>query len=144
MFGSPTNPVNAYKTVGIETAVQGASPHQLIILLFEGAKQAIILAQAHLRNGEVGEKGLAISKAIDIILNGLRVSLNTEDGGELAQNLYALYDYMGRRLLHANLHNDAAALDEVLGLLTEIQGAWIAIGNDVEGAAANKTTGAAA
>lgn len=144
MFGSPTNPVNAYKTVGIETAVQGASPHQLIILLFEGAKQAIILAQAHLRNGEVGEKGLAISKAIDIILNGLRVSLNTEDGGELAQNLYALYDYMGRRLLHANLHNDAAALDEVLGLLTEIQGAWIAIGDDVEGAATNKTAGAAA
>ncbi|MFC5303299.1 flagellar export chaperone FliS [Azospira restricta] len=144
MFGSPTNPVNAYKTVGIETAVQGASPHQLIILLFEGAKQAIIIAQAHLRNGEVGEKGLAISKAIDIILNGLRVSLNTEDGGELAKNLYALYDYMGRRLLHANLHNDPAALDEVLGLLTEIQGAWIEIRDEVEGTAANKATGTAA
>lgn len=144
MFGSPSNPVNAYKAVGIETAVQGASPHQLIILLFEGAKQAIILAQAHLRNGEVGEKGLAISKAIDIILNGLRVSLNTEEGGELAQNLYALYDYMGRRLLHANLHNDPAALDEVLGLLTEIQGAWIEIRDEVEGTAANKATGTAA
>lgn len=132
MFGSPRNPVNAYKTVGIETAVQGASPHQLIILLFEGAKQAIVLAQAHMKSGEVGEKGLAISKAIDIILNGLRVSLNTEEGGELAQNLYALYDYMGRRLLHANLNNDAAALDEVLGLLSEIQGAWIAIGDEVK------------
>lgn len=131
MFDSSRNPVNAYKKVGIETAVQEASPHQLIVLLFEGAKQAIILAQAHLKNGEIGEKGLAISKAIDIILNGLRVSLNTEEGGELAQNLYALYDYMGRRLLHANLNNDAAALMEVQELLSEIQGAWIAIGDEV-------------
>ena len=85
---------------------------------------------------------MAITKAIDIILNGLRASLNLEEGGDLAQNLYALYDYMARRLLHANQNNDKAALDEVLSLLTEIHGAWVAIGDQAKthGADALQTT----
>ena len=62
----------------------------------------------------------------------MRASLDLEAGGNLAQNLYALYDYMARRLLHANINNDGAALDEVLGLLNEIHSAWIAIGQQVE------------
>lgn len=82
--------------------------------------------------GDIAQKGTAITKAIDIILNGLRASLDLEAGGNLAQNLYALYDYMARRLLHANINNDGAALDEVLGLLNEIHSAWIAIGQQLE------------
>ena len=128
MFGSRVDPINAYSKVGIGTAVSTANPHQLIVLLFEGARQAVVLARAGIESGDIPKKGAAITKAIDIILNGLRASLNLEEGGDLAQNLYALYDYMARRLLHANLHNDQAALDEVLGLLTEIHGAWVAIG----------------
>ena len=129
MFGIRTNPVNAYSSVGIETAIPGATPHQLIVLLFEGAQQAVVIARAGMENGDTAQKGSAITKAIDIILNGLRASLNLEDGGDLAQNLYALYDYMARRLLHANLTNDKAALDEVLSLIREIHGAWIEIGD---------------
>lgn len=129
MFGSNLSPVNAYQKVGIETRVADASPHELIVLLFEGARQAIIVARAGIENKEVARKGSAISQAIDIILNGLRASLNLEDGGNIAQNLYALYDYMARRLLHANLNNDIAALDEVLSLLSEIHEAWVSIGD---------------
>ena len=132
MFGSRTNPASAYSSVGIETAVPGASPHQLIVLLFEGARQAVVIARAGIESGDVPQKGMAITKAIDIILNGLRASLNLEEGGDLAQNLYALYDYMARRLLHANQNNDKAALDEVLSLLTEIHGAWVAIGDQAK------------
>lgn len=132
MFGTRLNPVNAYAKVGIETAVSTASPHQLIVLLFEGARQAIIVARSGIESGDVPRKGAAITKAIDIILNGLRASLNLEEGGSLAQNLYALYDYMARRLLHANLNNDTAALDEVLHLLGEIHGAWVSIGDKAE------------
>lgn len=131
MFGAKSNPVHAYKNVGLETSVQSASPHQLILLLFEGARQAIVVARAGIDNHDIPQKGTAISKAIDIILNGLRASLSMEDGGDLAQNLYALYDYMARRLLHANMHNDKAALDEVYSLLSEIHGAWAAIGEQV-------------
>lgn len=128
MFGTKLDPINAYSKVGIGTAVSSASPHQLIVLLFEGARQAIVVARAGIEAGDVPKKGAAITKAIDIILNGLRASLNLEEGGNLAQNLYALYDYMARRLLHANLNNDSAALDEVLNLLGEIHGAWVSIG----------------
>jgi flagellar protein FliS len=129
MFGSKFDPINAYNGVEVGTAVSTANPHQLIVLLFEGARQAVVVARAGIESGDVTKKGASITKAIDIILNGLRASLNLEEGGNLAQNLYALYDYMARRLLHANLHNDKAALDEVLNLLTEIHGAWVQIGN---------------
>ena len=132
MFGSNLNPAKAYSTVGIETAVQNSSPHQLVILLFEGAREAVIIARSGIEAGDIPKKGMAISKAIDIILNGLRASLNVEEGGNLAQNLYALYDYMARRLLHANMRNDKAALDEVQHLLSEIHSAWITIGNKVD------------
>ncbi|GHU07178.1 flagellar protein FliS [Betaproteobacteria bacterium] len=132
MFGSKFDPINAYGNVGVETAVSTASPHQLIVLLFEGARQAVVVARAGMEAGDIQKKGNAVTKAIDIILNGLRESLDLEQGGDLAQNLSALYDYMARRLMHANLNNDTAALDEVLNLLTEIHGAWVDIGKAVE------------
>ncbi|MDR2613973.1 MAG: flagellar export chaperone FliS [Candidatus Accumulibacter sp.] len=135
MFGTKIDPINAYSGVGVGAAVSAATPHQLIVLLFEGARQAVVVARSGIETGDTPRKGAAITKAIDIILNGLRASLNLEEGGDLAQNLYALYDYMARRLLHANLHNDTAALDEVLNLLGEIHGAWMDIGKQVEAAA---------
>lgn len=133
MFGLSSNPANAYKSVGIETSVQSASPHKLILLLFEGAKQALVIARAGIEANDVSRKGASISKAIDIILNGLRVSLDVEAGGDLARNLSALYDYIARRLLHANMNNDIAALDEASRLLNEIHEAWAAIGAQVDG-----------
>ena len=72
---------------------------------------------------------MAISKAIEIILNGLKVSLDYEAGGDLAQRLGALYDYMTQRLLYANLHNSRPAMDEVTQLLTDLKSAWEAIGS---------------
>ncbi len=136
MFASQHNPLKAYENVGLETAIQSASPHKLILMLFEGARQAMLSARAGIEEGDTPKKGMAISKAIDIILNGLRASINLEDGGKLSEDLYALYDYMGRRLLHANLHNDLGALDEVTRLLGEIHSAWIEIGDKVDGISA--------
>lgn len=132
MFGTTSSPTQAYSKVGIETSIQDANSHQLIALLFEGARKSIVIARAGMEKGDVPQKGMAITKAIDIILNGLRASINLDEGGSLAQNLYALYDYMARRLLHANMHNDKAALDEVSNLLKEIHGAWMDIGKQVE------------
>lgn len=78
--------------------------------------------------GNIPAKGAAISKAIDIINNGLSAGLNLEKGGEMAENLSALYDYMSRRLLYANLHNDEQAINEVSALLENIADAWRQIG----------------
>lgn len=122
---------NIYARVGLESSVMSASPHQLIALLFSGAKTAISMARHHMVNGEVAAKGKAISKAINIIDNGLKTSFDAEVGGvagaALVGNLTALYDYINRRLLSANLHNDPALLDEAQRLLDTISSAWLEI-----------------
>lgn len=116
--------INSYHNVGVESIVESATPQQLVLMLFGGAIAAIATAQQYLRLNDVAAKGKAISQAISIIDGGLKASLDLSVGGELAKNLSELYDYMGRRLLHANLKNDAAALDEVRRLLLQLNGAW--------------------
>lgn len=127
MFGNYGRRIDAYQDVGLTSSVASADPHQLIMLLFDGAQAALAIARGAMDNNAVAEKGKAISKAIDIIDNGLKPSLDLEKGQDLANRLYALYEYMADRLLYANLKNDRAALDEVAGLLAEIQSAWAAI-----------------
>jgi flagellar secretion chaperone FliS len=129
MFGSPNRGANAYAKVGLETGVVASSPHKLIVMLFDGALVAARAGMAHMAAGETEKKGLSISKAINIIDNGLRASLDRK-AGEVAQNLDSLYEYMSRRLIEANLKNDPAMLDEVIGLLADLKGAWDAIGEN--------------
>lgn len=115
-----------YRKAQIEGAVMEADPHRLVALLLSGACDRIRLAGASLARGDQARKGKAIGEACAIVghLNG---SLDHEAGGEVAANLSSLYDYVVRRLTEANLHNDGAALDESLGLLSEINSAWDAI-----------------
>ncbi len=128
MFGSSqARGANAYAKVGIETGVIAASPHKLIVMLFEGAIVAISNASQHLSNGEIASKGQSISKAIAIIENGLRASLDKKAGGEIASNLDALYEYMSARLIRANLDNNQDMLIEVKNLLKDLKSAWEAI-----------------
>lgn len=127
MFGSMKSGANAYAKVGIETGVLAASPHQLIVMLFDGALGSVLMAQQHMQLGNIAAKGMAISKTISIIDDGLRASLNKDAGGELALSLDSLYEYMSRRLLEANLKNQPEMLTEVYGLLQEIKSAWDAI-----------------
>ena len=129
MFAVMHNPKAAYHKVGIETGVDAADPHKLVLMLFEGAMLAVSGASLHMQRNEIAKKGEAVSKAINIITNGLKASLDTQAGGELAERLAALYDYMCARLLHANLHNQPAVLDEVSHLLAELKGAWEKIGS---------------
>ena len=132
--------LNAYSSVGVETGVVSASPHRLILMLFEGARIAIASAKGHMQRREIAPKCEAVSKAIAIIDDGLNASLDVSAGGELALRLRALYDYMTRRLVQANAENDPAILDEVAHLLSELHGAWAMIGNTPEatGAAPGK------
>lgn len=128
MFGSMQRGVNAYAKVGLETSVISASPHKLIVMLYDGALAAIKSAASHMAAGHIVEKGAAISKALDIINNGLRASLDKKAGGEIASNLDSLYVYMTERLLTANLQNKTSLLDEVQTLLVDLRDAWNQIG----------------
>jgi flagellar protein FliS len=132
MFGSAKNGVSAYAKIGIETGVAAASPHKLIVMLFEGALVAVSMGLQHMKNGDIPAKGKSISKAILIIDSGLRAALDKSAGGEIAESLDSLYEYMGNRLLMANLKNQPEILEEVHRLLSELKGAWDAIGNTTQ------------
>ena len=116
--------IRAYNKVGVESGVTAADPHKLIAMLYQGALLAIANAKNGILRNDIPAKGKAISHAILIIDNGLNASLDKEVGGDLALNLSALYDYMSKRLLTANMNNDMAALDEVAHLLTDLKGSW--------------------
>jgi flagellar protein FliS len=127
MYGTQ-RALSAYKTIGVETGVESADPHRLVLMLFDGAMIAIGDARRHLAAGGVAERGASISKAIAIIENGLKASLDRAAGGELADRLAALYDYMRMQLLKANLGGSDAPLAEVQQLLGELREAWAQVG----------------
>ncbi|MBI3432844.1 MAG: flagellar export chaperone FliS [Hydrogenophilales bacterium] len=127
MYTRSSVAANTYANVGLETGVVAASPHQLITMLYEGAELAVRMAIKHIQEGNLVKKSAAITQASAIILEGLRAALDHKQGGEIAQQLDALYDYMSKRLMLAHLNNQTAPLEEVLGLLRELHGAWLQI-----------------
>ncbi|HEY9145252.1 MAG TPA: flagellar export chaperone FliS [Thiobacillus sp.] len=127
MYTRSSVAANTYANVGLETGVVAASPHQLIAMLYEGAELAVRMAIKHIQEGDLVKKSAAITQASAIILEGLRAALDLKQGGDLAQQLDALYDYMNKRLMLAHLNNQTTPLEEVLGLLRELHGAWLQI-----------------
>lgn len=132
MYSSTAAAAEAYKQLDLHGQIDAASPHRLIQLMMERALAKIGLARSQMRAGRIAEKGSNISDAISII-NGLQASLNHKADARMSENFDALYAYMMRRLLEANLHDDDGKLDEVAGLLTELKEAWDAIAGEVEG-----------
>lgn len=123
---NPRGAMQKYNQVRAHAHTEGASSHRLIQLLMDGALEKIRSAKGLMARHNVEEKIRNINWALSII-DGLRQSLDLEKGGEIAQNLNALYDYMQRRLVVANLENKTEILDEVAVLLLEIKTAWDAL-----------------
>lgn len=125
--------IKQYQSAGVQGGLAEATPHRLIQMLLEGALDKISIAKGHMERGEITAKGRHISWAISI-LEGLRGSLDFKAGGEIAQNLDALYGYMKDRLLQANVKNEIEALDEVARLLTTIKQGWDEIPDELRNA----------
>ena len=128
MYTNSRNAAHAYANVGLETGVVAASPHRLIVMLYEGAELAVRMAIKHMNEGDIPKKSAAISKASSIILEGLQAALDPKQGSDIALQLGSLYAYMNQRLMLAHIKNQVAPLEEVLGLLRELHGAWEQIG----------------
>jgi flagellar secretion chaperone FliS len=118
---------NTYAKVDVEVGVMGASPEALVVMLYDGAIKAIGVARTEMLRKDYAAKGAQLSKAIGIIEEGLLAALDPVAGGDIAANLQALYEYMTRQLMLANLHNSVEILDEVTRLLIELKGAWEAL-----------------
>lgn len=115
--------LEGYGRSAVESEVNFASPHRIIQMLMEGALSKIATAKGCIARNDIAEKSRQITWSMNII-QGLRTSLDAQKGGEVAANLDSLYEYMGRRLLEANVNNDVLILDEVSSLLTEIKAGW--------------------
>jgi len=115
--------IESYGQVKVSTGVSKSNNVELIQMLFDGLIESLATAKGHIQHNNIAEKSKAISRASRIVL-GLQGALDFDKGGELANNLNELYNYITRRLLHVNARNDLAALDEIHGLMTEIRGAW--------------------
>lgn len=124
------NATQAYRQVGVETGISGASAHHLVAMLFDGFADAVAQARGALLTGRIQDKGRAIARAVGIVEEGLKGNLDLAAGGELAANLQRLYGYVSLRLTEANLQNDIAALEECARLIEPLRVAWQAIDPD--------------
>ena len=96
---------------------------ELIQMLFDGLIDSLVTAKGHIQRGSIEDKNKSLVRAGRIVL-GLQGALDLDKGGDLARNLYELYSYVTRRLVHVNARNDLDALQEVHTLLNEIRQAW--------------------
>lgn len=126
-----TSMLNKYSQTAIDAGVESATPHRLVQLMMEGILDKIALAKGNMERREFEAQGRHINWAISLI-NGLRMSLNKEDGGELAENLDALYDYMVHRLSEGHAATLPEALEEVASLMRTVKSGWDAVPELIE------------
>ncbi len=122
--------VNQYANIHTETVMEEATPHRLVQMLMDGFLARVYGAKGAIQQADFEQKSIYISKAIGIV-GGLIEGLDLEKGGELAENLNGLYQYINNRLLQASRDNDEAILDEVIALMKEIKEGWDAIRDEV-------------
>jgi flagellar secretion chaperone FliS len=134
-LGSRNVSTTAYREVGANTSVDGASPHKLVSLLYSALASQIANARGALARHDIAAKGRAISHAVRIVEEGLRAPLDMTAGGPIAANLNDLYEYMVQRLTLANLKNDAAMLSECAHLVETLSEGWDGIADQAHSAA---------
>jgi flagellar protein FliS len=112
--------------VATHGGIAAADPHRLVLMLMDGALERLAKARGCLERGDIAGKAGLLHRTVGIIAE-LRASLDLGNGGPLAGNLDALYDYLERLLVRANIDNRTAQIDEAARLINEIRGAWVAI-----------------
>jgi flagellar secretion chaperone FliS len=113
--------INTYKKNQVNTA----SSEQLVLMLYDGARKFINLAITSLQDGDIQKANHNLIRSQNIV-SGLMSGINFE-AGELAENLYQLYEYMHYRLIQANLKKESEYAQEVLAMIEELRGAWVQI-----------------
>ncbi len=129
-YPAMNNNINHYNQVNLDSGVTEASPHRLVQMLLEGALGNIAVVKGLIARNDIAGKGKVIGQVISII-TGLRASLNKESGGEVAESLDSLYEYIEHQLLQANIKNDITILAEVSCLLNEVKAGWDAIPHEI-------------
>jgi flagellar protein FliS len=111
-----------YNAVDTDAKASFSTPYQLTQMLFSGAMKSLALVPVLMERQEYAHCAKEVSRSVGII-NGLRESLDLSQG-ELAENLYQLYEYMAREVLRAHRAKEPEAVRKVRALLGEINDAW--------------------
>ena len=125
----------SYHTLDVQTSVDSADPHRLVEMLYDGAIVQVAKARHALTRQDITAKCEATSRAIRIVDEGLKAALDKR-AGEVADNLDALYDYVSRILVRANMKDDDTLYAEAEKLLGDLRSAWREIGPKVRAQAA--------
>ena len=112
-----------YGQIKNDTQTTYASPHQLMLMLFDGAIEAMSITVGAIQNKNFELRSKQNTRSITII-NGMRECLDMETGGELADNLYSLYQYMTQELFRASFKNDVDTIQNIQTMLKDIRGSW--------------------
>lgn len=123
MFG-----IKAYAKVSVESQVNAASPHQLIVMLYDGLLESMRFALAHMRANNPLKKGEEISRALRILQEGLIPALDFEKGGDISTQLMGIYEYVSQHMVIASARNDEEKLQVCIGMIENIREAWMSIG----------------
>ena len=115
--------IAAYGQASLHSGLSDASPAKLVLLLLEGSANRLNAAVAAIQTENIAEKGELIGKTISII-EYLRFILDNNAAPEFTENLDSLYSYMVQTLVKANIHNDEAAVKEVVALISELRSGW--------------------
>jgi flagellar secretion chaperone FliS len=129
------NKLAAYQSVAVHGGLAIEDPHQLTLMLMDGALDRLHAARGCIERGEIGNKAQLLHRVVAIIAE-LRGSLDHRTGGPLAHNLDDLYEYMARQVMRANAEGRASLVEEVISLLGEIRTAWMAVPMALRGAQA--------
>ena len=116
-----------YQNVELSSRIEGASPHELVAILFDELMKSLEAMAAACRARDFGQRGTRQSRALSI-LHGLEASLDFEKGGEVALSLATIYSEVRRAILAAGKSNDAEEIIRARSMLGEIASAWRAIG----------------
>lgn len=115
--------VQQYADNYVSTAVTEATPHKLVGMLYDGALKNLKLAKVFVEQNQLEKKSRHINKALSII-NSLKSGVDLEVGGEIAGNLFDLYDYCYRRTFEASTKNNVDMISEVIDLISGLNESW--------------------
>jgi len=113
-----------YKQVQVKTA----NKEKLVIMLYQGCIKFLKLAKNGVENNDIEQANNYIIRSQDIIRE-LMNTLDMERGGQIANNLYQLYDFMNRTLIEANVNKDIEKIEIVENMMLELLDSWKQITN---------------
>ena len=114
-----------YASNSVETGVQSSNPQQLIVMVYEHLFDHLKIGKNELEAGRYGIE--PFTKAAELIQQGLLACLDYKDGGEVAQNLGAIYEWALREIISARVSKSPQKIQEVLDVLTPLYEAWLAL-----------------